>query len=74
MRVHDEVGRLAAGLAGDVLLLDGPPLEPATRVLRAWVGGKEVRCIPLTIASASFLFDSCRSAMRSSMLFCETKR
>lgn len=36
------VGRLAPGLDGDVLLLDGPPLDPRTRVLRAWVGGQEV--------------------------------
>jgi imidazolonepropionase-like amidohydrolase len=36
------VGRLAPGLDGDVLLLDGPPLDPGTRVLRAWVGGEEV--------------------------------
>ncbi len=43
MRVDDEIGRLAEGLAADVLVLDGPPLEPATRVLRAWVGGEEVR-------------------------------
>ncbi len=43
VRVHDEIGRLSAGLVADVLLLDGPPLEPATRVLRAWVGGEEVR-------------------------------
>jgi hypothetical protein len=43
LRIDDRVGFLAAGLDGDVLLLDGPPLEPATSVLRAWVGGKEVR-------------------------------
>lgn len=36
------VGKLAPGLDGDVLLLDGPPLDPRTRVLRAWVGGEEV--------------------------------
>ena len=43
MRIADRVGRLQAGLDGDVLLLDGPPLAPSTRVLRAWVGGKEVQ-------------------------------
>jgi hypothetical protein len=42
MHIADRVGRLQVGLDGDVILLDGPPLEPATRVLRAWVGGKEV--------------------------------
>lgn len=42
LRIDDRVGRLAAGLDGDVLLIDGPPLEPATSVLRAWVAGKEV--------------------------------
>jgi hypothetical protein len=36
------VGRLERGLDADVLLLDGPPLDPATSVLRAWVNGEEV--------------------------------
>lgn len=40
--MSDRVGRLAVGLDGDVLLLDGAPLDPRTRVLRAWVGGEEV--------------------------------
>jgi imidazolonepropionase-like amidohydrolase len=43
MGIDDRVGRLAVGLDGDVLLLDGAPLDPATSVLRAWVGGEEVR-------------------------------
>jgi imidazolonepropionase-like amidohydrolase len=43
LNISDRVGRLAIGLDGDVLLLDGPPLEPSTSVLRAWVGGEEVR-------------------------------
>ena len=43
LAIGDEVGRLARGLSGDVLLLDGSPLEPAVRVLRVWVGGREVR-------------------------------
>jgi len=43
MGVASRVGRLAAGLDGDVLLLDGPPLEPQTRVLRTFVNGEEVR-------------------------------
>ena len=43
LRIDQRVGKLAAGMDGDVLLLDGAPLEPATSVLRAWVAGKEVR-------------------------------
>jgi imidazolonepropionase-like amidohydrolase len=43
MGIGSRVGRLATGLDGDVLLLDGPPLEPSTRVLRAFVNGEEVR-------------------------------
>jgi len=43
MSIDGRVGRLAAGLDGDVLLLDGPPLAPGTSVLRTWVAGKEVR-------------------------------
>jgi imidazolonepropionase-like amidohydrolase len=43
LRIDNRVGKLAAGLDGDVLVLDGPPLEPATSVLRVWVSGKEVR-------------------------------
>jgi hypothetical protein len=41
--IDDHVGLIAEGRDGDVLLLDGPPLEPGTRVLRAWVAGQEVR-------------------------------
>lgn len=42
LAIDGRVGRLAAGLDGDVLLLDGPPLEPDTSVVRAWVNGEEV--------------------------------
>ncbi len=42
MVIEARVGRLAAGLDADVLLLDGPPLDPATSVLRTWVNGEEV--------------------------------
>jgi len=42
MAIDERVGMLAAGLDADVLLLDGPPLEPGTSVLRAWVNGEEV--------------------------------
>lgn len=41
--IHARVGRLSPGLDGDVLVLDGAPLEPATRVLKAFVDGVEVR-------------------------------
>lgn len=37
------VGRIAPGLDGDVLVLDGRPLESTTSVLRAFVAGEEVR-------------------------------
>ena len=43
LRIDQRVGTLAAGLDGDVLLLDGSPLDPATSVLRTWVAGKEIR-------------------------------
>lgn len=43
LAIGARVGRLAAGLDGDVLLLDGPPLEPETSVVRAWVNGEEVK-------------------------------
>jgi imidazolonepropionase-like amidohydrolase len=42
LAIDARVGRLVAGLDADVLLLDGPPLDPATSVLRAWVAGEEV--------------------------------
>ena len=43
LAIASRVGRLAQGMDGDVLLLDGPPLEPSTSVLRTWVNGEEVR-------------------------------
>jgi len=42
MAIDKRVGILASGLDADVLLLDGPPLEPGTSVLRTWVNGEEV--------------------------------
>jgi imidazolonepropionase-like amidohydrolase len=42
LAIDRRVGRLARGLDADVLLLDGPPLEPGTSVLRTWVNGEEV--------------------------------
>jgi len=41
--IDGRVGRLAAGLDGDVLLLDGPPLDPRTSVVAVWVNGVPVR-------------------------------
>lgn len=41
--IGDRVGRIAAGLDADLLMLDGEPLSPATSVKRAWVAGEEVR-------------------------------
>jgi len=41
--IDDQVGRLAPGLFADVVLLDGPPLDAGTSVLRVWVAGREVR-------------------------------
>ncbi len=43
MGIHSRVGRIAPGLDGDVLVLDGAPLEPATSVIKAFVDGVEVR-------------------------------
>ena len=42
MSIGDRVGRLAAGLDADVLLLDGSPLELDTSIERVWVAGREV--------------------------------
>ena len=42
MAIGGRVGRLADGLDADVLLLDGAPLDPGTRILRTWVNGQEV--------------------------------
>jgi hypothetical protein len=42
LTIGASVGRLERGLDADVLLLDGTPLDPATRVLRTWVNGHEV--------------------------------
>lgn len=41
--IGGKVGKLAAGLDADVLLLDGPPVDPSTSVRRVWVNGREVR-------------------------------
>ncbi|MFT7662260.1 MAG: imidazolonepropionase-like amidohydrolase [Planctomycetota bacterium] len=36
------VGQLKAGLDADVLLFDGPPLDPASSVVHTWVNGEEI--------------------------------
>jgi hypothetical protein len=43
MSIDHRVGRLAAGLDADVVLLDGPPMAPGTSVVRTWVNGEEIR-------------------------------
>ena len=43
MGIEGRVGTLAPGKDGDVLLLDGAPLDGATSVDRVWVAGEEVR-------------------------------
>ena len=41
--IDDRVGKLSAGLDGDVVLLDGSPYDASTSVVRVWVDGREVR-------------------------------
>jgi imidazolonepropionase-like amidohydrolase len=43
LAIEDRVGSIAAGMDGDVLLLDGDPFDPATSVVRVWVDGEEVQ-------------------------------
>jgi imidazolonepropionase-like amidohydrolase len=40
--LEDQIGRLAPGLAADLVILDGPPLEVASRVLVTYIGGEVV--------------------------------
>jgi hypothetical protein len=40
--IDHRVGRLAAGLDADVVVLDGPPFDVASKVLSVWVNGEEV--------------------------------
>ncbi len=40
--IEDRVGRIARGLDGDLVVHDGPPLEPGTRILTVFVSGQEV--------------------------------
>jgi len=43
LRCDDEVGVLKPGRRGDLLIFDGPPLEPSSRIERVIINGKEVR-------------------------------
>lgn len=40
--LDDTLGRLAPGLAADLAIFDGPPLEIATRVRATWIDGERV--------------------------------
>lgn len=39
LRVADKIGRLRPGLLADLVVWSGDPLDPATKVLRVYVGG-----------------------------------
>ncbi len=43
LSLSDSIGSLEAGRGADVILLDGPPLLPSTRILNVWVNGREVQ-------------------------------
>lgn len=43
MKMEDHVGYLKPGCRGDILIFDGPPLAPGSRLQRVFVDGKEVR-------------------------------
>ncbi len=43
LSLSDSIGSMKAGCGADVLLLDGPPLAPSTRILNVWVNGREVQ-------------------------------
>lgn len=40
--IDDEVGRIAPGLRADFVLLNGPPLAVASRVIETWIDGAPV--------------------------------
>ncbi|MEZ5464822.1 MAG: amidohydrolase family protein [Lysobacteraceae bacterium] len=40
--VDDRYGSIASGLSATLFLADGDALEPATRVTRAWIDGREI--------------------------------
>jgi hypothetical protein len=43
LKCDDQVGVLRPGARGDLLVFDGPPLEPGTRLERVIIDGQEVR-------------------------------
>lgn len=43
LKCDDQVGVLRPGARGDVLIFNGPPLEPGTRLERVFIDGQEVR-------------------------------
>lgn len=42
LRVGDQIGRLRPGMLADFVLWSGDPLDPASRILRVYVGGTQV--------------------------------
>jgi len=53
--LEEQIGRLSPGLEADFLILDGPPLEIASRVLETWIGGRRVyQGEPLPVPGAAF--------------------
>jgi imidazolonepropionase-like amidohydrolase len=54
--LEKELGRLAPGLAADLVILDGPPLEVASRVRSTWIDGEIVYRAgdPLPVPGAAF--------------------
>lgn len=40
--LEDRLGRLAPGLSADLVILDGPPLDIASRVVETWIEGRPV--------------------------------
>lgn len=42
LSLSNHLGTLQTGRAGDVLLLDGPPLTPSTSIVHVWVNGEPV--------------------------------
>lgn len=54
--LSDRIGRLAAGLDADLVVLDGPPLEVASRVLETWIDGRLVHRLgdPIPVPGGAF--------------------
>jgi len=45
-KIDDRVGSLKVGKDADLLVFSGPPMDPASRLLRVYVNGKEVYRLP----------------------------